>query len=454
MRSIERSVLAWVLGALTFGILAVMLVTYLVTLDEMNEVFDDDLKHVAESLGGYHHVGVALSAAAEARLPDRTDVPDSTEIVTATWTREGTMVYSSDPRVHMPFLRTEALTRLDVGNEPWVVYTDVSPNGIAQAAQRLAARQDAALEAVSKVVVPIVAMALFVGVLVVFALRRGLRPLDQAARDVAARSAVSLAPMPTEGIPQEIFPLVHAINVLMEKLADSLSLQRRFLADAAHELRTPVTALRLQVQLLERAADESSRSEAIAELDRGVKRSAHLVEQLMQIARSEPDAQPVRIESIELDALVRTVVGSMSAQAEDKHIDLGAQVHEEVRVDGDMQTLTVLLNNLVENALRYTPAGGTVDVGARWRDRHAELFVADNGPGIPASEHFRVFDRFYRGAQQATRATGAGGSGLGLAIVRAIAERHGAQVSLHTPAMGHGLEVRVAFAATGRDSGR
>lgn len=281
----------------------------------------------------------------------------------------------------------------------------------------------------------------------VFALRRSLRPLDKAARDVAARSAVSLAPMPTEAVPAEVSPLVRAINSLMSKLAESMSLQRRFLADAAHELRTPVTALRLQVQLLKRAQDEQSRQEAVAELEYGIARSVHLVEQLLQVARSGPDGQPARVESVELGELVRSVVGRMSVKADHKHIDLGAETGEELRIDGDPQSLLVLLNNLVENALRYTRAGGTVDVGAARRNGHAVLYVVDNGPGIPEAERARVFDRFYRGADRTAEGSDAGGSGLGLAIVKAIAQRHGAQVSLHTPASGQGLEVRVVFAA-------
>jgi len=264
-------------------------------------------------------------------------------------------------------------------------------------------------EAVGKILLPIIAMSALVGAMMVFALRRGLRPLDQAARDVAARSAVSLEPMPTEAVPAEVSPLVRAINSLMGKLAESMSVQRRFLADAAHELRTPMTALRLQVQLLERAQDEASRREAAAELEYGVARSAHLIEQLLQVARSGPDGQPVRIEPVDLGELVRSVVGRMSAKAEAKHIDLGAQTGKALRVDGDPQALLVLLNNLVENALRYTPAGGTVDVGAALREGHAVLYVVDDGPGIPEAERPRVFDRFYRGAD---RAAGAGdGSG-------------------------------------------
>ncbi len=447
MRSIERYVLGWLLGALGVGILLITLLTYLVTLDEMNEVFDGDLRHVAESLGGYHHVGVALSASEPQRIVHRTDTPDPDDIVTLTWTEDGMLVYSSDARVHMPFLRQEALTHVDVDGEAWVVYTDVSPTGIAQAAQRVSARADAALEAASKILLPIIAVSVLIGALLVFALRRGLRPLDRAARDIAERSAVSLTPLDNDAVPREISPLVSAINALMAKLADSLSMQRRFLADGAHELRTPVTALRLQVQLLRRAGDERAREEAITELENGVQRSAHLVQQLLQMARSEPDVRPGHIQRVDLGALVRSTVGEMSVKADDRHIDLGAQTDAPVLVDGDREALTVLLNNLVENALRYTPAGGTVDVEATLHEGRPLLTVTDNGPGIPEAERERVFDRFYRGVDAVSVPGAAGGSGLGLAIVRSIAQRHGARVALLTPAAGRGLEVRVEFPA-------
>ncbi len=445
MRSIERYLLAWVLGALALSALIVVVVTYLVTLDEMNEVYDADLRHVAESLGSYRPVELVPDLAA--RLPVRTDVADSEEIITITWTSDGRRVYSSDPRVQMPFINHEALTRQQVGGEEWIVYTDVSDNGIAQAAQRAAARRETAVEAASKLFPPMVGVGVLVTALMLLALRRGLRPLDGAARDIAARSAKSLAPMAIGEVPREISPLVQALNGLLARLAEALNSQRRFVADAAHELRTPMTALRLQLQLLQRSADEASRQNALAELGAGIERSQHLVEQLLDVARSEPDAEPQRDEAVDLAALVRSVVGGASPLAEQRGIDLGAVAGPPAVVQGDAMALTVLLNNLVQNALRYTPAGGVVDVEAVVHDGHPALRVIDNGPGIPAAERERVFDRFYRGADAPAMARDGGGSGLGLAIVRAIAERHAAVVRLLTPASGAGLEVRVDFPA-------
>jgi two-component system, OmpR family, sensor kinase len=443
VRSIERYLLAWIMGALCLGAAVIVLVTYLVTLDEMNEIFDADLKNVAEALGTHHRAGVGPGDPDLPRLPTRTDVGDPAEVVTITWTADGRRVFSSDPRVLIPFMGREALTHVQVEQEEWLVYTDVSVNGVAQAAQRVSARRAAAAEAASQIVLPMLGLVAFVGGLMVLALRRGLKPLDTMAQDVASRSASSLIPIATADVPREISPLVSSINELMGRLSLALSTQRRFLADAAHELRTPATALRLQLQLLQRSKDEASRAEAIAELGAGIDRSQRLIEQLLHVSRFEPDGERTRRQQVDLGQLARSVVGAMSVKADHRGIDLGAGGAAGVAVHGDTGQLTVLLNNLVENALRFTPQGGVVDVDALVLEGRPTLKVTDSGPGIAESDRQRVFARFYRGEDAPAR--DAGGSGLGLAIVAAIAERHGADVTLHTVASGQGLEVRVAF---------
>jgi signal transduction histidine kinase len=246
-------------------------------------------------------------------------------------------------------------------------------------------------------------------------------------------------------VPAEITPLVSSINELMARLSLALSTQRRFLADTAHELRTPVTALRLQLQLLQRSKDEARRSEAMAELAAGIERSQHLIEQLLNMARFGPDGESMRREPVDLADLARSVVGAMSAKAEHRGLDLGAAGNPGIVVEGDANQLTVLLNNLVENALRYTPAGGVVDVEASVVEGRPMLRVVDSGPGVEAAERERVFGRFYRSQSAPGQARDLAGSGLGLAIVRAIADLHAAVVSLHTPPSGRGLEVRVVF---------
>ena len=446
MRSIERYLLAWILGALTLGAVLVALVTYLVTLEEMNEVFDANLKNVAEAVASHRHSGYGPGADVPLDLPQRTDAPEDAEIVTLTWNRAGQRIFASDPRVKVPFTDSEGLSRPRVDGEDWIVYSSVRAEAVAQAAQRVVSRQEMAEDSAATVFPPMLVLVVVVGGLLVFGLRRGLQPLGSAARDIAARSARALDPIAAGDVPREITPLVTSINDLIARLSIAFSAQRRFLADAAHELRTPVTALKLQLQLLRRSTDEASREEAMAELDAGIGRAQRLIEQLLQVARAEPDGERPRMEPVELGELVRSVVGNLSIKAERHGIDLGASGPAGIVVKGDGNQLIVLLNNLVENALRYTPQGGVVDVEAGRRGEQPELRVIDSGPGIPEPERQRVFDRFYRCEDAPALARDGGGSGLGLAIVQAIAERHGAVVSLHTPASGQGLEVRVAFA--------
>lgn len=447
MRSIERTLLAWILGALSLGALVVALVTYLVTLEEMHEVFDADLKNVAQAVASYHHAGHGPGGEEVIVSPQRTDAPEDSEIVTLTWTPLGQRVFSSDSRVDLPFTNTEGLSRPTVQGEAWIVYSSVNDEGVAQAAQRLSARQEMAGESAGKVLPPLLGLVVIVGGLLVFGLRRGLQPLDSTAQDVARRTARALEPITLAAVPKEIVPLVGSINDLMNRLAVAFATQRRFLADAAHELRTPITALRLQLQLLQRSSDEAERRQAVADLAAGIDRSQRLVEQLLQVARSDPDGEVMRREPVDLAELVRATVASLSIKADHKGLDLGAEAPDAVMVHGDVNQLKVLLNNLVENALRYTPAGGVVDVAAGLQDGRPLLRVVDNGPGIAESERERVFDRFYRCEAAHSQSDDGSGSGLGLAIVRAIAERHGAVVTLQLPGGGQGLEVVVRFPA-------
>jgi two-component system OmpR family sensor kinase len=208
------------------------------------------------------------------------------------------------------------------------------------------------------------------------------------------------------------------------------------MADAAHELNTPLAAIKLQAQLARRARD-GERQTALDDLDAGIERAVHLTAQLLQLARLEPDArQPVHV-PVQLDALVRQAVGAFSAQAEQRGTDLGVLQADAVSVPGDPHALRAMLDNLIDNALRYTPAGARVDVRLRREGGQALLEVMDNGPGIPASQRQRALERFVRLNQ--TEATG---SGLGLAIVRETAQLHGATVELdETP--GGGLTVRI-----------
>jgi signal transduction histidine kinase len=440
MRSIAHRLLAWTLGALSVGSLLLVGASYLATLEEMSEVFDDNLRQVAMAVASHQRAGGdALTRDDLPPLASLYDRYGDFDYVTLTWTREGSLRYVSDPAVVLPFTAASGLAHVMSGGEEWHVYTIVLPTGVVQAAQRSSARRALAGEAASPLLTTALVLVVLTAALLAAALRRGLRPLDAAAADVARRSASSLEPIDESGLPREIHPIIRAINGLMRRLSQAFSVQRRFVADAAHELRSPVAALRLQLQLLERAHDEAARARAVAELKAGVERAQRLIEQLLSLSRVEPDA-PARLEPVDLADIARETVAQRSAEADHLGLDLGAEVEDGTVVAADRGQLAVLLDNLVGNAMRH--AAGRIDVRAGRLDGRPALQVIDDGPGVPEAERERLFDRFYRGRDGA----GPPGSGLGLAIVRAVAERHGAEVSLHTAASGHGLEARVRFA--------
>jgi signal transduction histidine kinase len=422
--SIRRNVLVWALGAMAAGAALLLGGFWWLLAHEMGEMSEDNLRQVA--------LAVANQSAGEEY--------GKFEFVTQIWSKDGVRLHTSDPRVTLPFLSRSGLSEVTAGGERWHLYTIVQGGRIVQAAQREIERESLARATASALVLPALLTLAAVAGLLALALRRGLAPLSSAAGEVTSRNVEALDPIALDAQPRELQPLVAAINGLMARLGNALAVQRNLVADAAHELRTPIAALRLQLQLLERATDEAQRQAAVSELRAGIARAQHLVEQLLQLSRLGPEAPASELRPQPLAPLVRAVVSDFSARAEQQGIDLGAVLSAAPDVAGDAQQLSVLLNNLVDNALRHTPRGGKVDVQAGADGATAWLAVVDSGPGIPAADRRRVFDRFYRAADSSA----GGSSGLGLAIVKAVAERHGASVALEDAPAG-GLRVRVSF---------
>jgi two-component system OmpR family sensor kinase/two-component system sensor histidine kinase QseC len=233
--------------------------------------------------------------------------------------------------------------------------------------------------------------------------------------------------------------LAAELNRLLARLDEAFAVQRAFIADAAHELRSPLTALRLQLQLLDRAPDDAARRTARESLGAAVERAIHLVEQLLTLARSDPGETAGNFELLDLTAVAAQALTETHALAESKRIDLSLEREGDVPVRGDRDALRTLVRNLIDNAVRYTPPGGSVQVRCRMAAAGAKLEVIDTGPGIAAADRARVFDRFYRRAN-----VNETGTGLGLAIVKAIAARHSAQIVLDDARTG-GLHASVSF---------
>jgi two-component system OmpR family sensor kinase/two-component system sensor histidine kinase QseC len=385
---------------------------------------------------------MALSLRAQVTLAPRIEVPPDqgdTDFVVQIWDLFGARVYLSRPG--LPLINRPILGYADLAlrGEAWRAYGLQTADGVIQIAQPIRVRETLARAAALRVLIPLLLLLPVMIGAVIWIVGRGLVPLREVILEVQQRDAGSLTPLRGENLPQEIEPLVSEVNRLLSRLQTAFAAQRAFIADAAHELRSPLTVLRLQAQLLDRAPDEAARLEAREQLGAAIERATRLVEQLLTLARSDPQAAGIEFTVVELAAVAADAITDCHAMALLRDTEIGLEAQGDVRVAGDREALRALMRNLVDNAVRYTPPGGTVTVRTGVAGDRALLEVSDNGPGIGSEDRHRVFDRFYRRAGAPET-----GTGLGLAIVEAVAERHEAQVRLED-APGGGLRVVVSF---------
>ncbi len=311
-------------------------------------------------------------------------------------------------------------------------------------AETLNKRHTLANEILLGMVLPELLLVALIGLLIWYGVARGLRPLIDLQAEISSRSHRDLSPLPVQNAPGELRALVGAMNGLLSSLSIALAAQQRFIADAAHQLRTPLAGLRTQTELALRQNDPEEVRKTLRQIDTATARTTHLVNQLLALARAEPGANRLRAaQRIDLTELARTTATEWVPHAIERNIDLGFEGGiTAVGVNGDPILLKELLGNLIDNAIRYTPPGGQVTVAVTSALRNCLLSVEDNGPGIPAEERERVFERFHR-----LLGNGADGCGLGLAIVREIAYGHGATVALEEAVGGHGTRISIEFPA-------
>lgn len=431
MRTIRQQLLLSLLGGTMACTLVAGAALYWKVREEAGELFDAQLKQVAVSLPP------ALSPQAE--LLDKAE-PEA-DILIQAWDRNGRLLYSSYPAAALPHYPPTGFRTVEVRGDHWRVYSETRRDRFVQVAQPFNARTELAAEVAFRSLLPFIAVIPVLAALIWIVVGRSLQPLQRVARAVGQRSPRALQPLATEGLPPEVTPMLDALNDLLRQLDHALASQQAFVADAAHELRSPLTALKLQLQLAERAKTEPQRTVAFEKLHDRLDRASHLVHQLLTLARHDHGREAQVFGQVDLQALVRQVVADQYVLAESKRIDLGVSSGEApVFVSGQAGSLRILLSNLVDNALRYTPRGGRVDVSAMVEADGVRLQVSDTGPGIPAADRPRVFDRFYRSEGNETW-----GSGLGMSIVKRIADLHGATVLLGDNPAASGLLVTVLF---------
>jgi two-component system sensor histidine kinase QseC len=310
---------------------------------------------------------------------------------------------------------------------------------LVQVGEAMAAREHLAQSILQKLVQPLLISLPLLGLLIWFAVGASLKPIGRIGTALEQRDRNFLAPIEDE-VPTEIAPMVARLNSLLERLRSSLDNERRFTSDAAHELRTPLAALKTQLQVAQGSAQAADRDRAIAKAILAADRSTRLVEQLLTLARLDHDTWEHHVETVDLHRVAAEIMAEAAPMAAEKHIQLSLSGQPGVTVKGHAGLLAVLVRNLLDNALRYSPPETAVEVEVSGAAEGARLEVQDQGPGIPATERENALRRFHRLHSEA-----ATGSGLGLSIVARIAELHQAKLALLEGAGGQGLKVIVDF---------
>lgn len=415
MGSLRNQLLLWLLLSASVTGLVTGVITYHFSWGEFNRIRDNELAQVAYSIARH---GMPAE--------ERNRVADRGEFVSEIWSADGTLQFCSPPAYPIPLQPDNGYSVVTAFGYDWRVYTMTMPNGVTiQVAHSFTARQAMLESAAGRILLPVIILLPVFGVLIWIVVRRNLRPLQRLKAMLDQRAPNSNDMITIDRMPTELQSVVQALNGLLKRMDDVMASQRQFIANAAHELNSPLTAVRLDAQLARQAVDALARDNHLLSLERAVDRAAHLVHQLLDLARAEPGTLRPAMKPVDLAELARASVADYYNQADGKGIDLGVTRLDSATVVGDPDSLRMLISNLLANAIRYTPPGGMIDVSVVDDNHELVLSVADSGPGIDAIELPRVFERFYRGSNHSEA-----GSGLGLAIVKAIAEQHGATVRL------------------------
>lgn len=431
--SLRKQLMVWLLPLYAVAATVACVLTYNMYGSMVNYFMDNQLRSFADSHGGASGPVSALKPLAAH------NVTHEGEMVVQIWDRNHRLVTSSYPELALERQSRQGFSDVTIGESGWRVYTMQSPDRTVQSAQSLKFRHLLVKSQALQAGLPVAMMIPLSGLFLWFGMRPAIRRLELISQAAAKQDEHRLGELPAQHAPYEIRPLVLAVNTLLARLRNAFAAQRRFVQDAAHELRTPITAMSLQLENLKSRLPEADAGQ-LAQLEAGLGRTKRLVEQLLRLARQEsprPADPPV---AIQLDGLLKSSIADFMPLADRRSIDLGYAADIDATVHANEDELCSLIHNLLDNALRYTPPGGIVDVTLHRDTGVAMVEIADNGPGIPPELLPRVFDRFFRIEGAETE-----GSGLGLAIARNAAERNRIGLELSNRVDGSGLIARLRF---------
>ncbi len=434
--SLRHRLTGLLLGGVAIAWLATMVFSYIDAHHEVDELFDAQLAQGAQTL-------LALAGHDEGDdIEDLGDVAHKYQrrLRFQIWHADGKLLMRSHNAPDTPLTTAAGFSETRGSDGHWRHFSQWNNEHSlqVQVSENHHIRDDLIGHIAWRLLFPALFGLPLIGLWVWLATRQGLSSLDGIARQIASRAPQQLQPVQPPTAPEEIRTMLEALNGLFQRVETALEAERRFTADAAHELRTPLAALQAQLQVALRARDVDERDRSLAQLQNGLSRASHLVDQMLQLARLDPESALPDPQPINLGVLAEAVCADLGAQILSRNLEFDLDAQAECIVPGQPEWLRVLLRNLIDNAVRYTPEHGAIHVRIAASPSLA-ITVSDSGPGIPAAERETVLRRFHRLDHH-----GQPGSGLGLPIVVRIAELHGAQLQLAESASG-GLEARVVW---------
>lgn len=440
-RSLRIQLSLWIIGSmLVIGSIATV-ASYYFALQEAHALQDDTLHQIGVLVG---RIPAAVMARAGILHSETKSSEASVDVIQLhSPSLAGTCGASRD--IAIPCGLGDGLHALQLNGIHWRVWIGSQPSGFRYAvAQPTALRDEIARDGSMRTLVPMLCLIAALIPLVAWVVRRMLGPVVRLAETLDRADERTVVELPTTGMPSEVVPFIASINRLLARLREAMAQQRRFVANAAHELRSPLTALTLQAQNLDTLPMTQQMHERVDALRKGLDRSTRLVSQLLSLARLQQGVAE-QVERVPVQDVIHRIVDETYPYAESKHIDLGVERMEVITLDADRLALHTALRNLVDNAIRYTPMHGRVDLRAYRDGDWACIEVQDNGPGIAQEDLGRVCQPFFRAAD--TEETG---SGLGLAIASDMARNMGGELSLHSSGEGLLVRLRLPYSGAGR----
>lgn len=430
VNSLRKQLLSWLVLLLTITGIAGGVSAYYLARQEPDSFLDNQLRQIALFVGDKPGVGVSKS--------DPNFDPEE-EIIVQIWPTAGAPVSSSVGNVTFPKQQSTGFADVKAGGELWRVYTLITDARTVQVAQRSNVRDELATNSALRAIAPILVLIPLSWLVVGWVTRRVLRPLDGLAKQVVDRPASRSESLPTIGVPSEVQPFITSINALLTRQYELLEIRKRFVSDAAHQLRTPLTALRLQVSNLAHSQSKMQRAELLADMTRGLKRMTDMTAQLLKMARADQKADWTKMSPNDVLEIAKDVIGESLSLADSRDIDVGLS-GVRAMVPCDREDTKSMIANIVDNAIRYAPRGGQVDLAVSSDGGMVKIAITDSGPGMAEADIPFAFDRFARFSDANQE-----GSGLGLAISKSIAEQHNGSIELANKGRGGGLVVTIAL---------